>query len=132
MSQANRTFSERSKKNLQGVHDRLVAVVQRALQTSEVDFTVIEGLRTIERQKQLVASGASKTMNSYHLAGKQGGKAVDLYPFYDGKVQVNAPPAYWRMIAAAMKQAAGELGVTITWGGDWKSFVDMPHYQIEL
>ena len=47
------------------------------------------------------------------------------------KVQVNAPHNQWAKIAKAMKAAANELGITITWGGDWKSFVDTPHYQIE-
>ena len=53
------------------------------------------------------------------------------YPYYDRSVQVQAPQARFREIAAAMKEAAKELGVKITWGGDWASFVDMPHYQIE-
>ena len=126
--QPGRVFSKRSEDNLIGVDDRLVAVVRLALRLSATDFTVVEGLRTVETQKKLVAKGASKTMNSRHLIGQ----AVDLYPYYDGRVQVTAPPAKYREIAQAMKQAASELGVRITWGGDWKSFVDMPHYQIEL
>lgn len=117
------SLGNRSKQNLQGVHPDLVRVVQRAIQITEIDFTVIEGLRTVERQKELFAKGATRTMNSRHIIGQ----AVDVIPY----------PVDWnnlerfRIVAKAMKQAAKELGVTITWGGDWKSFVDMPHYQIE-
>ena len=125
------SFSKRSLDNLVSVNEDLVKVVHRALELSEIDFTVVEGIRTKERQVELVNQGKSKTMNSYHIPNSNGGRAVDLYPFYDGKVQVNAPHNQWAKIAKAMKAAANELGVTITWGGDWKSFVDTPHYQIE-
>ena len=124
-------FGERSLKNLVGVNDELVSVVNRALELSEIDFTVIEGVRTKEKQAEYVKKGVSKTMKSYHIPNANGGRAVDLYPYYDGKVQVNAPAKEWNKIAKAMKAAANELGITITWGGDWKTFVDAPHYQIE-
>ncbi len=121
-------LSERSLKNLEGVHPNLVLVVNHALALSATDFTVVEGLRTIARQKQLVAEGASRTMASKHIDGL----AVDLYPYYNGKVQVGAPVAKWKEISTAMKAAAAELGFKITWGGDWKTFIDMPHYQLEV
>lgn len=126
-------FSERSLKALNGVHPDLVAVVHRALELSTVDFTVVEGLRSLERQKQYYSQGASRTMKSYHLMQSTGyGHAVDLYPYFDGSVQVSAVDKYWKAIATAMKAAAAELSVRITWGGDWSSFVDMPHFQIEV
>lgn len=125
-------FSARSRKALDGVHPDLVRVAQRALEITEVDFTVIEGLRSLEKQRQYYEQGASRTMQSYHLRQNTGyGHAVDLYPYFDGSVQVHAMPEKWKAIAAAMKQAADELSVKITWGGDWKSFVDMPHFQYE-
>lgn len=117
-------FSQRSLKNLNGVHKDLVAVVCRALKLSDVDFAVIEGRRTRERQAELVRNGASQTMNSRHLTGH----AVDLAPWIDGTVRWDWPPFY--DIAAAMKQAASELGVAITWGGDWM-FKDGPHFQLD-
>lgn len=137
-----RIFSQRSLKNLEGVHPDLVRVCEIALQNGDMDFTVIEGVRTIEKQREYVARGASKTMKSYHLKHGDGyGHAVDLYPFFDGKLQGADRPKTteerkrnedaWRQIAVAMKAAAAEVGVRITWGGDWKSFVDMPHFQIE-
>lgn len=120
-------FSARSAKNLAGVDERLAAIVRQAFKMSTVDFTVVEGLRTLERQKELVKQGASKTLKSKHLEGK----AVDIYPFYYGQVQVNAPPEKFREIAKAMKRAAREAGCKLTWGGDWKTLVDMPHYQLD-
>ena len=70
----------RSISNLRGVHPDLVAVVKRAITITEIDFTVTEGLRTKERQAQLVKAGASKTMNSRHITGH----AVDVAAWVDG------------------------------------------------
>lgn len=128
-----KTFSQRSIKAMIGVHPDLVKVAYRALELCDSDFTVIEGVRTLEKQREYFANGASKTMKSYHLLHEDGfGHAIDIYPYYDGSVQCEAPYAKFKEISAAMKSAAKELGVTITWGGDWKSFQDTPHYQIEV
>lgn len=127
------SFSARSRKNLQGVHPDLIRICERALELSPMDFTVVEGLRAIERQRVLFAEGKSLTMNSRHLPQPDGyGHAVDLYPFYEGRVQVNAHASAYRQIAEAMKTAAKDLGLTITWGGDWKRLQDTPHYQLEV
>ena len=117
-------LGKRSTDNLQGVHPDLVRVVKRALELSPVDFTVIEGLRTKERQAELLKQGFTRTMNSRHIIGQ----AVDIVPL---PVDWNNPKPFG-LVAEAMKKAAAELGVKITWGGDFKSFVDMPHYQIEV
>ncbi len=118
-------LGKRSLSRLEGVDGDLVRVVNRAIQITEVDFTVLEGLRTEERQKILYERGASTTMKSRHLIGE----AVDLGAYVDGQVDWSWPLYY--KIAEAMKKAAKELGVSITWGGDWKSFKDGPHYQVE-
>ena len=117
-------LGKRSTDNLQGVNADLVRVVKRALELSPVDFTVIEGLRTKERQAELLKQGFTRTMNSRHIIGQ----AVDIVPL---PVDWNNPKPFG-LVAEAMKKAAAELGVKITWGGDFKSFVDMPHYQIEV
>jgi peptidoglycan L-alanyl-D-glutamate endopeptidase CwlK len=114
----------KSTDKLKGVHRDLVAVVKRAIEISEVDFIVTEGLRSTAKQTQLVKAGASKTMNSRHLTGH----AIDLAPVVNGEVRWDWPPFY--KIAAAMKKAAEELNVAITWGGDWKSFRDGPHFEL--
>lgn len=83
-------FSQRSKDRLKGVHPDLQKVMLRAIEITDIDFTVLEGLRSVERQKKLVASGASKTMNSRHLTGH----AVDIAPFVNGSVSWDWPLYY--------------------------------------
>lgn len=114
----------RSKLRLRGVHPDLVRVVEKAIEITHVDFTVVEGLRSIERQKELVAHGASRTMRSRHIHGF----AVDLAPVVNGDVRWDWP--LFDSLADAMKKAAEKLGVRIEWGGDWTSFKDGPHFQL--
>ena len=118
-------LSDKSLRRLEGVHPDLVRVVKRAIEITPVDFVVIEGLRTKERQAYLLDAGKSRTMNSYHLTGH----AVDIAPIVDGKVSWEWK--FFHPMIAAMKQAANELGVKITAGADWKTFPDGPHFQIE-
>lgn len=119
------TLSQRSRDKLKGVHPDLVKVIEKAIEISPLDFVVIEGLRTLDRQKQLVAKGASKTLNSRHLTGH----AVDIAPIVDGEVRWDWP--LYDALAPAVKQAANELNVPIVWGGDWKSFRDGPHFELD-
>ncbi|MXF06699.1 M15 family metallopeptidase [Escherichia coli] len=121
----NFTFSRRSEERLAGVKPQLVAVVRRALELSEVDFGITEGLRTKERQKQLVAEGKSQTMNSRHLTGE----AVDVVAYVDGKVSWDWP--LYEAIARAFYQAADELNTPIVWGGSWTTLKDGPHFQLK-
>lgn len=114
----------RSLMRLNGVHDDLVRVVRHAIELSPVNFSVIEGLRSLERQKALVEAGASRTLRSRHLTGH----AVDLAPWVDGEVRWDWP--LFGPIATAMKTAARELEIPIEWGGDWKTFRDGPHFQL--
>lgn len=118
-------FSPRSLACLDGVHPDMVRVVHRALRLCVVDFAVTEGLRTMARQKQLVAAGASRTLNSRHITGH----AVDLAPVIGGRICWDWPP--FRQIASAMKEAARDLSVSIVWGGDWKTFADGPHFELD-
>lgn len=114
----------RSKMRLNGVHPDLVKVVERAIEITPVDFTVLEGLRSPERQKELVAAGASQSLNSRHITGH----AVDLGAWVDDQVDWSWPLYY--KIARAMKEAAKELKTDIEWGGDWITFKDGPHFQL--
>ena len=118
-------FSSRSEKNLQGVNPDLVKVTRRALEISEVDFGITEGLRSRYRQKQLVATGKSQTMNSRHITGH----AVDLAALVDGRLRWDWP--LYPRIAGAMKAAVAERGVALIWGGDWKSLKDGPHFELD-
>jgi len=114
----------RSLLNLRGVHPDLVRVVKRAISISDIDFTVIEGLRTIARQKELFAKGATKTMRSRHIHGF----AVDIAPYVAGSIRWDWP--LFDKIEEAMKKAAKLENVSVTWGGDWKSFKDGPHWEL--
>jgi peptidoglycan L-alanyl-D-glutamate endopeptidase CwlK len=117
-------FGARSLARLNGVHPDLVRVMKRAISCSTIDFTVLEGMRTLERQKQLMKSGATRTMNSRHLTGH----AVDIAPLLGGEVRWDWP--LYHQLAAVVKKAALELEVPIQWGGDWRSFKDGPHWEL--
>jgi peptidoglycan L-alanyl-D-glutamate endopeptidase CwlK len=118
-------FSERSLRNLRGVHPDLVRVVHRALELSPLDFVITEGLRTRKRQEELVAAGASKTMNSRHLTGH----AIDFAVLVGGKVRWDWP--LYRKVADAFKEAGRQFGVSIVAGADWVKFRDGPHIELD-
>jgi len=139
---------------LEGIDERMIAVVKYAIGVTKQDFSVICGMRTIEEQKVLVAKGASQTMKSKHIDGL----AVDLMAYVDG--------ARWELnlydeIADAMAEAAREVDVPIVWGASWsvpniaqysegsmedamngyidlrrsqgrRPFIDGPHFQLEV
>lgn len=102
-----------SRRNLIGVHGDLVRVVERAISLTDCDFAVIEGRRTEARQRELVAAGASQTLNSRHLTGH----AVDLGAYVAGRIAWDWP--LYHLIADAMRAAAKFEGVPVRWGGVW-------------
>ncbi|KEY56945.1 M15 family metallopeptidase [Serratia sp. DD3] len=122
-----------SETNLRGVRPELVAVVRRAIELTSVDFRVIEGVRSEERQRQLVRNGASQTLNSRHITGH----AVDCAPLVNSAIPWNDQSKF-KAVSDAMFQAAKELGVRIRWGGDWnengrsndEKFYDGPHFEL--
>jgi peptidoglycan L-alanyl-D-glutamate endopeptidase CwlK len=118
-------FSARSLKNLQGVHPDLIRVTKRALELTTVDFAITEGLRTREHQSELVAAGKSQTKNSRHITGH----AVDVMAYVNGKGTWTWQ--YYERIAEAFKKAANEFDIQIVWGGDWKSFKDGVHFELD-
>lgn len=112
-------LSKRSLSKLEGVHPDMVRTVKRAIELTKVDFGVTYGVRTLEEQEKLYASGRSQTMKSKHLIQELSGfsHAVDLVA-YDG------PNVVWELnvyddIADAMKAAAKEVGCKIKWGAAW-------------
>jgi len=144
-------LGKRSLAELNGVHSDLIAIVKRAIQITPQDFSVHDGIRTLEEQKKLVQSGASKTLNSRHITGH----AVDLVPYINGKLRWEWEPIY--QIADSVRLAANELNVPLRWGGAWdtqltssddapedlvsdyvnrrkksgkKAFIDGPHYEL--
>jgi len=131
----------KSRERLKGVDPQLAAVVMRAIEISTVDFTVIEGARSVERQKELYAQGRTKpgpkvtwTLNSRHI----GGHAVDLGVWKNGAIDWNDTAGY-KAIYDAVMAAAKELGVAIRAGSDWDGDgrrceageTDLPHFEIK-
>jgi peptidoglycan LD-endopeptidase CwlK len=98
---------------LEGVHPDLVRVVHRAITLTDVDFSVVEGRRTPARQRELVAAGASQTLDSRHLTGH----AVDLAPWVAGGLRWDWPAVF--RVADAVFRAARLEAVAIRWGGAW-------------
>jgi peptidoglycan L-alanyl-D-glutamate endopeptidase CwlK len=118
------SLSQRSKDRLKGVHPDLVKVIEEAIKESPLDFSISEGLRTKERQKVLFDEGKSKTMNSRHITGH----AIDFAVIKDGEVTWDFK--YYQLVADHIKAVAKTLDVPIVWGGDWQSFRDGPHVEL--
>jgi peptidoglycan L-alanyl-D-glutamate endopeptidase CwlK len=106
-------LGKKSEAELVGVHPDLVRVVRRAITITQQDFAVHDGLRTEREQEAMLRSGASTTMNSRHLTGH----AVDLVPWFNGKLRWEWPLIY--PIAEAMRKAGQIEGVPLCWGGAW-------------
>lgn len=140
-----KVFSQRSLTSLEGVHPDLVKIMKEAIKESPVDFTITEGLRTTKRQQNLYAQGRTKpgikvtqkngtTNKSNHQAKADGyGHAVDLYPYYNGSVQVQDKEVVpkLKLIAVHIKAVAKCMKLNITWGGDWKTSYDPPHFELK-
>lgn len=138
-------LSKRSQDNLKGVHPNLCRILQEAIKTCPVDFTITEGVRTVQRQQELFAQGRTKPgvkvtnadgirNKSNHQIKPDGyGHAVDLYPFFSGQVQVAHKDTVknLKVIADHIKATAKRLGLHVTWGGDWKNPYDPPHFQLD-
>ncbi len=107
-------LGKRSLERLEGVDERMVEIVKLAITLSKNDFTVLEGLRTKERQAELVKAGNSQTMKSKHLEGK----AVDLGA-YDPVTGIRWEENAYFPIADAMAEAAKKLDIKLCWGAAW-------------
>ena len=122
-------FSQKSKDMLSTCSEDLERVATLALKYSPYDFGITEGVRTIERQKELFDSGKSKTMNSRHLPNSNGdSEALDIAIYVNGKITWDI--GYYRKVAQAFFRAAIDLGVQTEWGGLWRTFIDGPHFQL--
>lgn len=127
-------FSKKSLEKLNNpkVHPKIKQLMLVAIKTSPIDFTIIETVRTIEQQKLNVAKGVSKTLKSRHIpdTNKSGlCEAIDIAPcnpIIDWK-----DIERFKLLSKHIKQIANALKIPITWGGDWKTFKDYPHYELK-
>ena len=118
------TLSDKSLAKLALIHPDLQKVMKLAITKSPLGLLVLEGMRTVARQKELLAHHATTTMHSRHITGH----AVDVAPLIGGVVRWDWPLYF--QIAPVIKAAAKELNIPIEWGGDWHSFRDGPHWQL--
>lgn len=110
-------------RKLVGVSPSLVAVVRHVAATYEGSFIVVEGVRTKHRQRELVRTGKSRTLNSKHLIGD----AVDIAPLLGHSVSWNWDD--FTPLVEAAKRSASTLGVPMTFGYDWGW--DAPHWELK-
>tara|TARA_S200002703_G_scaffold67586_2_gene58778 strand:+ start:1048 stop:1434 length:387 start_codon:yes stop_codon:yes gene_type:complete len=122
-------LSKNSLRNLDGVHPELIDVVKLAIQLTKVDFGIPSdgGYRTAFRQRELYDKGVSNADGYTHKSNHQSGNAVDVFAYVDGKASWSEH--HLAMVACAMLEAANRLGVNLRWGGHFKSFIDMPHFE---
>jgi peptidoglycan L-alanyl-D-glutamate endopeptidase CwlK len=129
-------LTTRDRSRLAEIHPALAGLVMTV--AARVPLMVVEGARSLDRQRELFRLGKSRTLNSRHLPKEAKGigypvsHAVDLAPLVDidGDLDLSWRPADFEPIATAMKAAASAAGVPIAWGGDWRTFVDMPHFEL--
>jgi peptidoglycan L-alanyl-D-glutamate endopeptidase CwlK len=117
-------FSQKSLDKLSTVAQPLQQVFKEAITNSPYDFSITEGIRSKERQQQLYDEGKSQTLNSKHIVGK----AVDIAVFVDGAVTWDMK--YYKQVAEHILAVAKLNDVSLTWGGNWKSFKDGPHFEL--
>ena len=145
-----KTFGQRSINNLKGVHPTLVLLMNTAIKDSPIDFIIVQGVRTTIEQAEFYSWGRTKlnpntgkmtkvtnadgikNKSNHQIKADGYGHAVDLYPFFDGKVQVNYKDtiAKLKIIAEHIKKVAKSINIKIVWGGDFKSLYDPPHFQL--
>lgn len=141
-------FSTRSKETLRGVHPDLIGVCYRALQLTEKDFTLVQGVRTAEEQNELYKQGRSKpgsivthkdgykNKSNHQVKADGWGWSVD-FAVWNGKIDFNDIDGY-KKVASAFLKASKEMGIPVRWGADWnmngktsdESFLDWGHVEL--
>ncbi len=125
-----RQWDKVSTARLEGVHPDLRRLATAVLAQAPWPIRVTEGVRSLERQKQLVKIGASKTLKSRHLTGH----AIDVVPYVDldrdGKIETEElyNKELFRKLIPIAKACAIQLEIPMTWGYDWGW--DMPHWEL--
>jgi len=123
-------LSEKSKANMCCVDERLIRIAHRAIQITRIDFGISNtgGIRSAKAQNKLFKEGKSKADGYDKTSKHQEGKALDVYAWVNGSASWEKE--YLAQVACAFLQAANELQIKIQWGGLWKNFEDLPHFEL--
>ena len=128
-------LGRKSLENLKGVNPILIEILERALEISSfrkdgVDFTIINtaGIRTPQEQNRLFRQGVSNADGYKKISKHQTGDALDVVPYVNGGASWDEKELL--KVAVCMLQASKELGYNLKWGGFWRTFKDLPHYQL--
>jgi len=136
-------FGKQSLNSLKGIHPNLVKVMTEAIKNSPIDFTITDGVRTTEMQKALYAKGRTvkggivtnadgvKNKSNHQIKSDGFGHAVDLYPYVNGAIDFNDKENRLSIIADHILSTAKKLNIGITWGGNFKSILDRPHFELK-
>ena len=124
------SLGKKSIENLIGVDDDLIDIVELAIEITKVDFGIPStgGYRVEAEQAKLFTAGLSKADGRVNKSKHQTGRAVDVFAYVDGKASYNTE--HLAMVAAAMLQSASQLNIELKWGGHFRSFTDMPHFEL--
>lgn len=125
------SFSAASVRHMEGVHEDLVRCAHEALKLTKIDFGIPStgGRRTAEEQRGLYDRGVSNADGSIYVSPHQHGLALDVFAWVEGEVSYEKE--HLAQVAAAFLLAANRLGVRVMWGGLFKDFEDMPHFELE-
>lgn len=135
-------FGKQSLKSLEGQHPNLIKVMMEGIKNCPIDFTITDGGRTVAMQQALYAKGRTKpggiVTNADGIKNKSNHQvkadgyyhAIDLYPYVNGAIDFNDKANRLTIIANHLKATAKRLGIKITWGGDFKSILDKPHFEL--
>lgn len=137
------SFGKQSIESLKGVHPDLVKVMAKAILTTPIDFTITDGVRTLAMQKTLYAKGRTtaggivtkadgvKNKSNHQVKADGYCYAIDLYPYVNGKIDFNDKENRLAIISAHILATANCLGVKVVWGGNFKSILDRPHFELK-
>lgn len=121
-------ISSRSVKNIHGIDHKLSLIVGMVLARGSVDLTITCGLRTLEDQQKAFKGGFSKLDGVNKKSKHQIGKAIDFIPYpFNGWNDIES----FKKVGEELKLVANHLGFKCSYGGDWKTFKDYPHFQLD-
>ena len=122
-------FSQKSLEKLASVDVKLQKLANEVLKISPFDFAITEGFRDRATQNKYFCEGKSKCDGINTLSKHQQGLAIDIM-VYDENAKGTWQEKYYYQVAGIFKAVAKQMNINIRWGGDFKSILDMPHFEL--